>query len=421
MTRYRRRNGALRTWTILALAALLLPAAAPAKKKKPKKPAENESVVIGKVVDQQDEKVGGAQVTVTAAEGDFRAEATADEDGVFTLRITDPVGEYVFHVEAAGYAPFEGKVPLQAGEEANLGFQLLDAATGRKQDAIKAFNTGAQSFNMNDFAAAKEKFLEATELDPEMVEPYQGLAEIYYREKSYDEATAAIDKVLAAKPDDTSVLSLAYTIYRETGNRERTEELIDALGKTSKAGPLARQIYNEGVAAVQKGDNETAIERFRRASALDPKLAPAYSGEATILYNEERYDEAVAALDKLFAVEPDNRQGRRVRYLVYDAMGDRAKAAEALDAYLEVDVDGAVDVMYQRADMDFRDGKTAQAIAALEKILGLKPDMARAHYTLGLCYTSSDKVKAKKHLEKFLELAPDDPEASSAKEILSYM
>ena len=164
-----------------------------------------------------------------------------------------------------------------------------------------------------------------------------------------------------------------------------------------------------------------AVERFRRASQLDPELAPAYSSEATMLYNLARYDDALAALDKLFALDAENVQGRRVHYLVYDAMNDQAKVAEALDAYLAADPDGAIEVMYQRADLDFRDGATAKAIAALEKIIELKSDMPRAHCTLGLCYTQSDKAKAKAHFQKFLELAPDDPEAATAKELLSYL
>ena len=318
-------------------------------------------------------------------------------------------------------APFAGTVPLMAGEEANLGFKLLDAAAGARQEAVQAFNAGVQAFNQSQFDAAKAKFLEAVEKAPDMIEPHQGLAEIYYREKDLEAAAAAIERYLAVKPDDTSALTLAYTIHQESGNRERTEQLIDALAETEKAKPLARQIYNQGVAASQRGDDERAVERFRRASSLDPELAAAYSGEATILYNEARYDEAEAALEKLFALDPQNQQGRRMSFLVHDARDDQTKAAEALEAYLAVDKDGAVDLMYQRADMDFRDGNRAKAIAALERILELSPNMARAHYTLGLCHMSADQSKAKQHLERFIELAPEDPEVASAEEMLSYL
>lgn len=418
MTQPSPRRFAVRVLAALLLGALVLPAAAPARKK----PKKNEAVVIGKVADQQDDALAGIRVTVTAeSDPAFKLEATTDDKGQFTLTVTEPQGAYLFHLEGEGYAPFDGDVPLTAGEEANLGFQLLDAATGRRQNAVKAFNAGAGAFNQEDLTAAKEKFREASELDPEMPEPHQGLAEVYFSEKDMEAAAAEIETYLAARPDDDGALALAYAIYRELGNSERTEELVGALAKTDKARPLARQVYNEGVAAAQKGDHAQAVERFRRAAALDPELAPAWSSQATILYNEERYQEAEAALEKLFALDPENVPGRRVAYLIHDAQGESEKAAAALDAYLAADPDGAIDVMYQRADMDFRDGNTAKAIAALEKILERKPDMARAHYTLGLCYASSDQAKAKTHFLKFLELAPDDPEAPTAREMLSYL
>ncbi len=41
---------------------------------------------------------------------------------------------------------------------------------------------------------------------------------------------------------------------------------------------------------------------------------------------------------------------------------------------------------------------------------------------LGLCYVGEDnKEKAKEHLGKFLELAPNDPDAGTAQEMLKYL
>ncbi len=47
--------------------------------------------------------------------------------------------------------------------------------------------------------------------------------------------------------------------------------------------------------------------------------------------------------------------------------------------------------------------------------------MARAHYTLGLIYSSTDQAKAKYHFQKFVEMAPNDLEAASAKEMLNSL
>ena len=89
-------------------------------------------------------------------------------------------------------------------------------------------------------------------------------------------------------------------------------------------------------------------------------------------------------------------------------------------SYIELDRAAAADLLYQRADLDFRDNQPELARAALLKVLELDPDMARAHYTLGKVYASTDTAKAKEHLQKFIELAPEDPEVETAKAMISY-
>ncbi|HEX6863618.1 MAG TPA: tetratricopeptide repeat protein, partial [Thermoanaerobaculia bacterium] len=50
------------------------------------------------------------------------------------------------------------------------------------------------------------------------------------------------------------------------------------------------------------------------------------------------------------------------------------------------------------------------------------PQFAKGHYVLGLTYAKTDdKAKAIEHLETFLQMAPNDAEAASAKEMLEYL
>ena len=184
---------------------------------------------------------------------------------------------------------------------------------------------------------------------------------------------------------------------------------------------LAAQVYNEAVVELRAGNNASAIEKFKQARELDPDLLEAYGTLATLYYNAGQYPEALETVEQLFERDPDNVQGRRVRFLVFDALEDTERADAAMDAYFEVDPESAVKLLYQRADLDFRDGFTEQSKAALERILSVDPDMPQAHYTLGKIYLSTDSAKAKEHLERFLALAPDDPEAETAREMLSYI
>jgi Flp pilus assembly protein TadD len=56
------------------------------------------------------------------------------------------------------------------------------------------------------------------------------------------------------------------------------------------------------------------------------------------------------------------------------------------------------------------------------KVLELDPNHARAHYFLGLVLMREGaKQEAKRHLQRFLELAPTDPDAATAKGAIQYL
>ena len=52
----------------------------------------------------------------------------------------------------------------------------------------------------------------------------------------------------------------------------------------------------------------------------------------------------------------------------------------------------------------------------------MKPDYAQAYYQMGMIYVNQNQVEeALKNLEKFLELAPDDPHAAVARQLVDYL
>lgn len=405
---------------VLLLLALTLGMGAPALAKKKKKGKDPEAVLNGRVMNQTEEVLRDVQVVLRSQAGEFEATASTDKKGEFEIHVPKPDGQYLVHLAKEGYADFEAELLLTENEIQNIDFKLLDASVGRQQDAIGAYNDGAAAYSAGDMAQAKTSFLEASELNPELPEPYLGLAEVNLIEEAFGEAAAAVERYLTLRPGDERALRLAFDAYRELGDEEKVAELQAQLANTGMASGLAVTVFNEGAHATQAGELETAITKFREALSLDPKLIQAHAALATVFYNLERYDEALTAAEEVLVIDPSHLQGLRMRYLVHDAQNAQDQVMSSFEAYSKVDPKGAADVLYQRADLDFRDGQTDRAQAALLKVLELFPDMARAHYTLGLTYASSNTAKARKHLERFIELAPDDPEVDAAREMMSY-
>ncbi len=387
-------------------------------KKGKKKTAVGE--LNGRVLDTEDKALADVSVRMTSADGtSFSETATSDRKGMFTFRLTDPQGEYTVALAKEGFAPFEAEIPLGPGDTQNIDFRLITEAMGNRQRAVEAYNEGVQAFQGLDKAKAKTLFIEASTLDPSLAQAFFGLTDIYLEEEDFAAAASAAERYMALQPDDAKGKRLAYQAYLGLGDEDKQRVLRSALEDTDFADNLAVQTFNRGAIASQNGDLDEAVRQFRAALELDGELVAAYNGLASVYYNQEKYEQALAAVAELLQRDPDNLQGRRIRYLIHDVRNDQEQLAAAFDAYAEVDPANAAAVLHQRAELDFRSGDSDAALRNLEKVVALAPDMARAYYTLGLVYFSIDPTKAKQYLQKFIDMAPDDPEVPLARQMLT--
>ena len=389
------------------------PAVADDEKPKP------DSAIVGIAKNQADEQLKDVKVEVLNADGTVAAETMSDRKGEFELELV--AGDYQVRFSAEGYTTFEGAVQLESGMQQELAITLLDEAAGRRNQAIEFYNAGAEAHRGQNFAEAVKQFNQAVEIDPTLAPPFLALADAHLQQGNNTEAITAIEAFLELKPDDEQGKKLAFEAYRRAGQSDKAEAMAGELGDQDMSKDLAVGIYNEGAVASQKGDYEGALAKFKQAVELDPSLAQAHAGISALLYNQEQLDQALESATKALAIDPQNPQALRIQFLVYDGRGDYEKGMPAWEAYRALDEAGAVQLLYTRGDMEFQAGEIAAARQALSKVLEVDPNHARAHYTMGLTYSGTDAEKSKQHLQKFIELAPDDPEVATAKEILSYL
>ncbi|HTQ80927.1 MAG TPA: tetratricopeptide repeat protein, partial [Thermoanaerobaculia bacterium] len=96
-----------------------------------------------------------------------------------------------------------------------------------------------------------------------------------------------------------------------------------------------------------------------------------------------------------------------------------AKAKEAFAAAQASGQGASADSLYRKGVKFFNNNQIPQAQEAFEQAVTVDAKFAKAHYMLGLCYANSgDNAKAKDHLKQFIALAPADPDAKAAKEML---
>ena len=181
-------------------------------------------------------------------------------------------------------------------------------------------------------------------------------------------------------------------------------------------------VFNEGAEAAQQGDNATARKKFDEALALDASLAAAWTAQATLFYTEKNYAEAVAKAEKAVALDP--KDGRALRILVegYTQLGDAAKAKTYSDLLSAADPKAAAADLYNQGIREYNAGNMDKAFDLFEKSLEGDPGFAKTHYMLGMCHVNrGQNADAKTHFETFLAMAPTDPDAATAKEMLNYI
>lgn len=221
------------------------------------------------------------------------------------------------------------------------------------------------------------------------------------------------------KPKIEDTLRVTFTLAKD--------EPAPAAAKELSGNDKAILAYNDGVTALRGGDLAGAVPKLEQAASLDPNLAEAHAALAEVYLEMKRNGEALAAADRYLALRPRDARGLRARYDALKAAGDEEKAREALEALGAGggDAETAVRFFNEGAELA-RAGKLDEAANFFQKVVEIAPDdakFAKAHYVLGLNLVKdeSKKAEARQHLESFLRLAPNDPDAKTAQEMLEYL
>jgi tetratricopeptide (TPR) repeat protein len=236
-----------------------------------------------------------------------------------------------------------------------------------------------------------------------------------------EEGKYSVTLVDATRPYTYRVEGKGYQTF-ETSFKIPAGESREMNFTVLSASLAAPDVFNEGNAAAREGDYALAKEKYRQALMLDSGLVPAHAALATVLLLENSYAEAAEAAEAALALEPTNEKMLALRYQALSALGDKEKTKEALAALEAADPKVAATDLFNRGVVAFDAGRMQDATEALEQALAADPEYFKAHYYLGLCHVNTgNPALAKEHLTAFIEMAPEDPDAAAARDMLSYL
>jgi tetratricopeptide (TPR) repeat protein len=90
----------------------------------------------------------------------------------------------------------------------------------------------------------------------------------------------------------------------------------------------AEELYDRAVDCVAAGDLEGAVAAYRQALEIEPDFADVWEGLSMALSDLGRFDEAIAAAERVVALMPDELLSYTNISRIYQKAGDVPKAEE---------------------------------------------------------------------------------------------
>jgi tetratricopeptide (TPR) repeat protein len=392
-----------------------------------------EGRLIGKVLDPQGKPIAGVTVTATSKDiAGFEKVLTTDSKGIFILDFDQINVNYNYRFEKAGYATLSIDQKWTLRETERNEFRMEPAQAGAltneppastSSPAITAFNEGAAAFKARDHATATAKFEEALRHDPNLRQAWSALSLARLEQKQYQQAAEAAEKAVAlGAATDQTILRARWEAYRNLGDAAKAQAAREALDKAGHLQAEAKRIHNEGVGLTKIGDDKEAFAKFQEAVEADPGFEQAWLALAVTGLKIGRAAEAAAAAKKLLEINPGHTEAVRIQYNAALQAGDEDVIADALVALAAVDKPTARDNLFRLGAKAFDADNAAKAKERFTKVLAIDPNHPRSNYYLGvLMVREGNKKAARAHLERFVQLAPADPDAETAKGLIAYL
>ena len=186
-------------------------------------------------------------------------------------------------------------------------------------------------------------------------------------ERRFPEAIAALNKVLAVKPDHALAHGRLGTLYAATGNRDLATEHLRAVSKYDPNDAYGDNML--GWLAFLEGRPAEAAEDFRRAAKAEPYSADLNYREGLALARLGQTAEAVGRFRQAVAIDPNHAGGSQGLSDALRRQGESEEALRYARRAVRLTRSENADVLLTLAEACAAAGRAAEADAAAEKAL----------------------------------------------------
>jgi tetratricopeptide (TPR) repeat protein len=183
-------------------------------------------------------------------------------------------------------------------------------------------NRAVESLASGDLDSAYAWAKRAIAKAPTWLESYNTLGVIYQRRGMLDTAEMALQAVLSREPENIAALANLAEVLNRSGKQHEASEVYARLQRNEAQPPLF--YFDEGAAALKRGEYESAREHFKKELDHNANHAPSYAGLAiaNLQLGERLSSNRYMKLAVESAVDTDERQ-------IYSAKLARLKSANS--------------------------------------------------------------------------------------------
>jgi tetratricopeptide (TPR) repeat protein len=274
--------------------------------------------IKGKVLDADNKPIEGAKVTLQQRDTNAKFELKTNKKGDY-MQIGVPPGDYNVVAEKDG---------LTATKKVHVGLEMAtlditlkkgaDMSEMSKEDRAKAeakvagikaaYTEAAALANAGKYDEAIAKFNEVIAAVPKCTECYVGVGAANREKKDYAASEAAYKKALEVDPNYVEAYSGLANIYNDQKKFTEARAMSEEAGKRATAaggGGNADMLYNAGVISWNANDFAKAGEQFSAAIAANPNHAESHFMLGQVYLNLGKLPEAAKEFEAYTKIAPN--------------------------------------------------------------------------------------------------------------------
>ena len=292
-----------------------------------------------------------------------------------------------------------------------VGLSALACAAGAATDpaASRLYEDALQRFEKKDHAGAVLQLKNALQVDRTLLPVHVLLGKVLLAQGQPIPALAALEEALRLGVSREEVaVPLARALLETAKARQVLEDERLAEKDLSATTRFALLVLKAG-AADDVGDVKLATQLLEKARSLDAKSPDTWLVEAKLLIRTGKMREALAAADKAVSLSPGQADALYVRATVSHSQGDLKGALSFYDKALQSQPDH-VDSLVARAGLLLDLNRPADAAQDVSKLLKVDPTDARGAYLSALLAERDGRTaEAKAALAKVTSLLDPIP------------